>query len=790
MSIQILGLRTTTYIDKKTGEKKERTSDQGFFANRWRVETIEEIFADPHKILAAIPEDERWNLYYTACYCTLNKRELAYQNIIPFDIDGIDVDKCEEYVEPICHVLGIDKNKTGVLYTGNGLQLIIRIPDEKIIKEDIFFEKYRLQYKAICDKINHSLEKLKLPGAADTAVFTKSRILRMPCTVNRKPNKPVRTGRILFPKILPQFFDLITVSGIAELDAVDAITANEFQKMKRVSGEHALLECDFLKFCKESPEKVNEPQWYAMLSIVGRFENGNQIAHDMSQKHRDYQHSNTEKKLEQSMAASGPRTCKNINSLWGNCKLCKHFEKIKSPIAIIDPNAIATESAGFWNYDEKGKRGAPNFNDLLKAFKRDTNYFVDTLREKVFGFDQTHYRNFTDIDIRAYVERVMTPKPNQKQRNEFAAKVFANELKPTIEVEKLFFESIKGKMNLKNGVLDIKTLVIEPHADKYGFRYVLPYDYVLDADCPEFKSFLKQVTLNREELEKTLIEFMGYCLYPEYDDHCFLWLTGEGRNGKSTYMELVASLCGEYNSASVFLSQFEEEKYLEMLNDKLVNISEESDGVKISGKVLGILKALSAGGRVMVDQKYEVPYAMRNQTKFILASNIEPFIGGGETALRSRMINIPFELKLEDHTTGVRTIRDGYREILKAELPGILNLALKSLHEFISRPQRKIFRGKISADTFNRMLRESDAFERWAQDTLEIRKNNEISLAVLHDAFMEEMGSDFKATREWFSKKLRKKFSIQCEVFRKRVGNDLPRYVRGVALIREEGLKF
>ena len=62
--IQILGLRE--YINKKTGKpaKAER-----FFEKLWRVKSVAELFRNIEKYVAPIPEEERWNIYFTVAHC-------------------------------------------------------------------------------------------------------------------------------------------------------------------------------------------------------------------------------------------------------------------------------------------------------------------------------------------------------------------------------------------------------------------------------------------------------------------------------------------------------------------------------------------------------------------------------------------------------------------------------------------------------------------------------------------------------------------------------------------------
>ena len=458
----------------------------------------------------------------------------------------------------------------------------------------------------------------------------------------------------------------------------------------------------------------------------------------------------------------------------------------------MEPEVLPTEATGF--YDLIPSTGGvikkvPNYGDLLRAFKRETNYFRDVQSEKTYSWCGTHYRIVTTTEIKSFAEKMFCPSPPEKTRNEFLHKVLVNNLKEPLTIENLFFESIKGKLNLKNGVLNIKTLELTQHDRELGFRYVLPYDYDPNATCPNFMQFLREVTLDRPSLMQTLLEFMGYCLWPGYDDHCFLWLSGGGRNGKSTYMDIIKAMVGDDNCTSILLDQFAKPNYVEMMNRKLVNLSEESDSKKIPNEILSTLKTLSAGGNVMVDQKYGIPYSMRNTAKLGFASNTPPNLGEAQDAIKSRMIVVPFDLRLEDSFTGISQVRGELAKELAQELPGILNVVLRSLQEFLARSQRKIHRGLESKEALTQIVQDSDPIERWVTECFILDPEKNIAMSVLTQEFKKFVTDDSETpswkldyiNNQWLGKKLRSKFGNKIKLERAQVLGKRDTIVYGIS---------
>src|SRR4051794_8267495 len=70
--------------------------------------------------------------------------------------------------------------------------------------------------------------------------------------------------------------------------------------------------CAWLRHCRDDAGTLPEPEWYGMLSIVGRCENGEQLAHEWSRPYPQYTPEETQRKLTQALRNAGPRTCEYI----------------------------------------------------------------------------------------------------------------------------------------------------------------------------------------------------------------------------------------------------------------------------------------------------------------------------------------------------------------------------------------------------------------------------------------------------------------------------------------------
>lgn len=670
MAIQILGLRD--YV--VSGKTKKR---EVFFENNWRAETVGQLFADIELYLRAIPEDEKYNLYYTVASCLEEPgRKIAHQTVIPFDIDDIEVEKAEEVAKVALDAINAEWSKTGVVFSGNGVQLLI---DQNVITIETSdqFDDYRQHYKACCARIEIALVEAGLSGKVDTSVWSPARLMRLPGTENRKPTKTTRTATLLQGYMATQSWSLEKQSGLIKIAPKDHIAQSVVNRLPKPDTKAVLNECEFIKWCAAEPAKVREAQWYAMLSVVARLDDGKELGHKISNGHPGYQHAETDLKIEQALTNSGPRTCANIGSLF-DCSGCKHFQsdKIRSPIMIQGPDYILTEKSGFHQIvvDANGnqKPGKPQVDDLRKYFARKYKYITMTDSKMVFVFDGKCWREMENVELESFAYEHFNPKPSSNTRHEFVSTIQCTNLKSS----DWFLGSTDRRINFNNGILNIDTGELEPHSAMYGFRYVLPYNYDAQAICPTFDRFMRDITCGREALSKVLLEFMGYAFSgDECWEHKALMLLGQGSNGKSTLMQVLEMLAGEGTYSAVTLSDMKNETMRQQLDGRLFNMAEETSPTALVDS--SIFKNLVSGGQIIVKKLYKQPYTIRNRCKLIFSCNELPLSKDKTGALYRRMLIVPFDNKFEGENKDPLI-----RQKLKDELPGIFNRVIDGYTRF------------------------------------------------------------------------------------------------------------
>jgi putative DNA primase/helicase len=98
-----------------------------------------------------------------------------------------------------------------------------------------------------------------------------------------------------------------------------------------------IVGCGWMRHCRDDAETLSEPEWYAALSVVGRCQNGEQIAHQWSEPYPNYSAVETTAKVIQALEKSGPATCQFIETGLGQgrfCAACTNRGRVRSPIVL------------------------------------------------------------------------------------------------------------------------------------------------------------------------------------------------------------------------------------------------------------------------------------------------------------------------------------------------------------------------------------------------------------------------------------------------------------------------
>ena len=232
-------------------------------------------------------------------------------------------------------------------------------------------------------------------------------------------------------------------------------------------------------------------------------------------------------------------------------------------------------------------------------------------------------------------------------------------------------------LNLSNGTLDLQNGKAEfrPHDRGDMNTRLAPVQWDPEADYPMFRVFLPQIFNGNEALIRFVQKLIGYSLTGLTSEQILIILWGSGANGKSTLIEVIAALLGEYAAKSP-VSTFMQKRNDSIPNDlaalqgvRLVYVSEVDEGRRLSES---LVKDVTGGEKIRARFLHKEWFEFHPAFKLWLSTNHKPIIKGTDNAIWRRIRLIPFNVTFQREQQDRRLA-----EKLKAELPGILQWAVE-----------------------------------------------------------------------------------------------------------------
>lgn len=236
------------------------------------------------------------------------------------------------------------------------------------------------------------------------------------------------------------------------------------------------------------------------------------------------------------------------------------------------------------------------------------------------------------------------------------------------------------QLNLQNGTLDLQTLRLKPHDQADLITKLAPVPYQPDARAPRWERFLQEVFRDDHDLVRFVQRAAGYSLTGDTAAQVFFLLHGNGENGKTTLLETLRAILGDY------AQQAPADTFLDRRNTGIPNDIARLQGARFVTAVEtsenrrldeAVVKRLTGGDRIAARFMRSEFFEFQPLFKVWLATNHKPQIRGTDHAIWRRIRLIPF----------TRTFTQAERDpdlasTLHTELPGILTWAIHGLRDY------------------------------------------------------------------------------------------------------------
>jgi putative DNA primase/helicase len=348
----------------------------------------------------------------------------------------------------------------------------------------------------------------------------------------------------------------------------------------------------------------------------------------------------------------------------------------------------------------------------------------------------------------------------------------------------------RWSLNVKNGVLDLKTGKLLPHRKELLNTKLAPVEYDAAAECPKWEKFLNDII--EDEIGLPLFDDIGflqkafgYSLTGDTSEHVFFMLHGSGRNGKSTLINIIYKLLGDYaeqvNADSLLAKKYDSggaSPDIAKLKGARYVIASESDRGKRLDEAK--IKQLTGGDPITCRYLHQNEISYIPQFKIWFSTNHVPNIEGSDKGIWARIRKVDFNRYFSEEERNTRLSED-----LEKELPGILRWLVTGCLLWRIEGLKETKTMKKAREEFQLDM---DGFSTYVEDNLWIHQEANVKPVELrhdYELWCFENG-EYQHNKKVFNDKLADLMRTQGIKLDKnaRIDSGKTRVYRGVGLLR------
>jgi putative DNA primase/helicase len=213
------------------------------------------------------------------------------------------------------------------------------------------------------------------------------------------------------------------------------------------------------------------------------------------------------------------------------------------------------------------------------------------------------------------------------------------------------FDTDPWLLTVANGTLDLRAGMLRPHRRDDFITKVSPIADDPGARCPIWDAFLQRVLAGDEEMIQFLQRAAGYSLTGLTTERLLFILCGPGRNGKTTFLEVLLAILGDYavrTPTQTLLVKRDgsiPNDIAALRGRRLVTASEGDEGGRLAE---GTLKELTGGDTIAARFMRAEWFTFRPVCKLWFATNHTPIIRGTDHGIWDRIRLIPFPVRIPE----------------------------------------------------------------------------------------------------------------------------------------------
>ncbi len=231
------------------------------------------------------------------------------------------------------------------------------------------------------------------------------------------------------------------------------------------------------------------------------------------------------------------------------------------------------------------------------------------------------------------------------------------------------WQTTRYHLNVTNGTLDLRDGMLAPHDPNDLITKLAPVAYHPSKMAPTWEAFLARV-LPDPEVRAFLQRAIGYSATGSIEERAFFILHGGGANGKSTFLEAIRHVLGDYartTAAEAVLTRRDEgasHDLARLKGARFVTASETNEGRRLDE---ARIKAITGGEAITARRLYHEAFEFVPTFSLWLATNHVPDIHGTDDGIWDRVHLIPFTQRIPEGERDPRLL-----DKLRSEAEGML----------------------------------------------------------------------------------------------------------------------
>lgn len=345
----------------------------------------------------------------------------------------------------------------------------------------------------------------------------------------------------------------------------------------------------------------------------------------------------------------------------------------------------------------------------------------------------------------------------KKTRSNNSKKAMVKELEHLVAVSPNELDADRLLVNVRNGVLNLRDFTMTEHKPDFLMTRMLGTSMPESPKRPEkWLVFLDRIFSGDKELIRYIQKALGYSLSGDTSEQCAFFLYGTGRNGKSTFLEIVRKIMGDYatniqpESIMIKASTNNANSDIARLKGaRFVTSVEPNEGMRLNE---GLLKQLTGDDMITARKLYGDEFEFRPEFKLWMATNHKPTIRGTDLGIWRRIHIIPFTVTIPEEV-----VDKNLPFKLMQELPDILAWIVEGYKLWKMEGLRK---PKVIADAVEEYRNEMDVISAFLASDYVVQ-GGEVKAQALYAVYCQwcSESNEYKMSSTKFGREIAKRYN-------------------------------